>query len=97
MSRQEKVLFTSRGHAEENIRNKFLFCCLRVKVGSDFTSMGKWVEALKPLKGQSKNFIDVGGPQFMPKECSDNVSYTNFSRENVPLIHKKSKSIYHSF
>jgi hypothetical protein len=36
------------------------------------------------LRGQ-KNFKGVGGSLFRPKTCTDDVIYTHFSRENVPL------------
>jgi hypothetical protein len=35
-----------------------------------------------------ENFKGVGGPYFRPKACTDDVSYTPFPRENVPLSQK---------
>jgi hypothetical protein len=36
-------------------------------------------------RDSQKIVIGVGGPQFRLKACTDYVSYTHFSRENVPL------------
>jgi hypothetical protein len=82
-----KVLKGKNSGSYASVSPRRKFCTLTwTRCESDFTSRGDGFETSQLLKGQSKIiFIIIGSPKFRPKASTFDVSYSHFSRENVPL------------
>jgi hypothetical protein len=69
----------------------------RQNVGLNLLRGGQRVERHSFYEDNQKMLKEVGGPNFRPKACTDNVSYTHFSRENVPLHFTSMLNWYQTF